>query len=218
MEVLFRDRFHAGKELARALGHFRDQSNALILALPRGGVPVGYELSIALHIPLDIFVVRKLGVPGHEELAMGALASGGVRVVDHELIRSLSIPESAVQAACERESAELVRREQEYRVAPPLPVAGKSVILTDDGLATGASMLAAVHAVRQLKPEHILVAVPVAARETCLFFRSVHIETLCLHTPEPFGAVGNFYEDFSQTMDYEVRSLLQTVALPGGSS
>jgi putative phosphoribosyl transferase len=210
MSTLFRDRYQAGKALAMALHRLRDHPNAVILALPRGGVPVGAELSDALRIPLDTFIVRKLGVPAHEELAMGALASGGVRILDHDLIQSLGISEAAVAAACERERAEIARREKQYRVVPLQPVHGKTVILTDDGLATGASMLAAVQAVRKLQPERILVAVPLAARETCSFFQSLQIETVCLHTPEPFRAVGVWYEDFSQTTDEEVRSLLQT--------
>lgn len=220
MTAIFRDRFEGGRELAKHLSSYRNRANARVLALPRGGVPVGFEVATALKIRLDVFVVRKLGVPGREELAMGALAPGGVRILDRDLIRSFGISDQAVAAVCEREQAELERRERQYGVAPLGSLASESVLLVDDGLATGSTMLAAVRAVRQLQPERVVVAVPVAAPETASFFPSVVDEFVAVYTPDPFRAVGIWYADFSQTSDEEVLSLLEEAeranALKGG--
>jgi len=210
----FRDRFEAGEELARILkkrvDEFRD---ALVLALPRGGLPVAYPVAQALGVPLDVFIVRKLGVPGHEELAMGAIASGGVQVVNHDVVDSLGIPQRAIDAVAQRELIELQRRERDYRGnRPPLDVKGKKVIVIDDGLATGSTMRAAAAALEQEGAAKVIVAVPVAARETCEEFRREVDEIICAMTPEPFRAVGLWYENFDQTTDEEVRDLLQRAA------
>jgi predicted phosphoribosyltransferase len=181
----------------------------LVLALPRGGVPVAAEVAEALGAPLDVFVVRKLGVPGQEELAMGALASGGVRVLDEELIRAARVSREDIDRVARVESEELERRERQYRAnRPPPDVAGKTVILIDDGLATGASMRAAVMALRSQGPARIVVAVPVGAPDTCHALRSAADEVVCLETPDPFLSVGLWYEDFSQTTDEEVQALI----------
>ena len=206
---VFRDRRHAGRVLAQVLAGYANRSHMIVLALPRGGVPVAYEVAKALHAPLDVFVVRKLGVPGHEEYAMGAIASGGVRVLNDEVVRRLGIPDSAVDAVTRSEQGELERRERLYRTGRPLPnLRGRTVILVDDGLATGSTMLAAVRAVRAQQPKRIVVAVPTAAAETCAQLRSEADEVVCATTPEPFRAVGTWYDDFSQTSDEEVRELL----------
>jgi putative phosphoribosyl transferase len=208
-QVRFRDRAEAGRALARALSHYAGRDDVIVLALPRGGVPVAAEVAKELAAPLDVFVVRKLGVPGHEELAMGAIASGGVLVLDDGVLRWLGISEKQVERAVEREVDELRRREAAYRNGRPLPdLKGKTVILVDDGLATGASMQAAARAVRRHQPAQIVIAVPVASRATCDQFRDDVDEVVCAVTPEPFYAVGNWYEDFSQTSDEEVRELL----------
>jgi putative phosphoribosyl transferase len=208
-QMLFRDRTEAGLALARRLTAYADRSDVIVLALPRGGVPVAFEVAKALNAPLDIFVVRKLGVPGHEELAMGAIASGGVLVLDDRVLQWLGISEEQVQRALTRELDELRRREAAYRNGRPLPdLKGKTVILVDDGLATGASMQAAARAVRRHQPAQIVIAVPVASRATCDQFRDDVDEVVCAVTPEPFYAVGNWYEEFSQTSDEEVRELL----------
>jgi putative phosphoribosyl transferase len=205
----FRDRKHAGEALANRLEHYRDDQNVVVLALPRGGVPVAFEVARALDAPLDVFIVRKLGIPGHEEYAMGAIASGGVRVMNPEA-RGLLIPESAVEAVAEREQLELERREQLYRGdRPPLALEDRTVILVDDGLATGSTMRAAVTAVKQHKPRRVVVAVPVAAGETCDEFRAEVDEVICAVTPERFRAVGLWYENFAQTTDDEVHALLE---------
>jgi putative phosphoribosyl transferase len=206
---LYGDRFEAGALLAGRLAHFAGRPDLLLLALPRGGVPVAYEVARVLRIPLDVFLVRKLGVPGHEELAMGAVASGGLRVVNAEVVRELGIPESVVDAAGEHEMAELMRRERAYRGqrAPP-EVRGRTVLLVDDGLATGTTMLAAVRALRQREPARIVVAAPVGARETCAELSREADEVVCAATPEPFDSVGEWYDDFRQTTDEEVRDLL----------
>lgn len=181
----------------------------MVLALPRGGVPVGFEVATALDSWLDVFVVRKLGLPWHEELAMGALARGGVRILDEDLIRAAGVSEEDVQRVTATEQRELERRERQYRGARPFPnLTGKTVILVDDGLATGYTMRAAVAALRQEGPARVIVAVPVAARETCAAFRDIADDIVCAVTPEPFHAVGLWYEDFSQTTDDEVRDLL----------
>jgi putative phosphoribosyl transferase len=208
-QVRFRDRAEAGRALARVLSHYAGRDDVIVLALPRGGVPVAAEVAKELGAPLDVFVVRKLGVPGHEELAMGAIASGGVLVLDDGVLRWLGISEEQVQRALTRELDELRRREAAYRNGRPLPdLKGKTVILVDDGLATGTSMQAAARAVRRHQPARIVIAVPVASRATCDQFRDDVDEVVCAVTPEPFYAVGNWYEDFSQTSDEEVRELL----------
>jgi putative phosphoribosyl transferase len=206
----FRDRAHAGRVLARALLAYAGRDDVVVLALPRGGVPVAAELARALGAQLDVFVVRKLGLPGHEELAMGAVAPGGVLVLDDRLVRGLGIPDEVLQETVEKELRELERREAAYRVGrPPLDLEGKTVILVDDGLATGATMRAAALALRKYKPARIVVAVPVASAETCDEFRADVDEIVCALTPSPFHAVGLWYDDFSQTSDEEVRELLR---------
>jgi predicted phosphoribosyltransferase len=211
--MAFRDRTDAGRRLAAKLGRYAGRPDVIVLALPRGGVPVGYEVARALGVPLDVFVVRKLGVPGREELAMGAIASGGVRVVNEEVVRALGITPEELDEAAAREAEELRRREEAYRDGRPAPgLRDKVVVLVDDGLATGSTMRAAVAAVRRLDPARVVVAVPVGAGETCGEFREVADEVVCLAAPEPFFAVGNWYEDFSQTTDDEVRDLLARAA------
>jgi putative phosphoribosyl transferase len=206
----FRDRAHAGKVLARALSRYAGRDDVIVLALPRGGVPVAAELARALGAQLDVFVVRKLGLPGHEELAMGAVAPGGVLVLDDRLVRGLGIPDEVLQETVEKELRELERREAAYRAGrPPLDLEGKTVILVDDGLATGATMRAAALALRKYKPARVVVAVPVASAETCDEFRADVDEIVCALTPSPFHAVGLWYDDFSQTSDEEVRELLR---------
>ncbi len=207
--VPFRDRAEAGRYLATKLEHYRGRTDVLVLALPRGGVPVGFEVAVALHAPLDVFVVRKLGLPGHEELAIGAIASGGAKVFDHYLIRELGITEDELSRVTAREELELVRREMEYRGGrPPASVKGHTAILVDDGLATGYTMRAAVAALKQEGAAQTVVAVPVAPPETCDSFRAEVDEIVCAVTPEPFLAVGLWYKDFRQTTDEEVRQLL----------
>jgi putative phosphoribosyl transferase len=207
------DRSDAGEKLAEALRAYADRPDVLVLGLPRGGVPVAYEVARALHAPLDVFLVRKLGVPGYEELAMGAIASGGVRVLNDDVVRALGIPEEEIEAVVALEQQELDRRARDYRDdRPPPDVRGKTVILIDDGLATGATMKAAVAALRQLRPNRIVVAVPVAAADTCRELGAEVDEVVCLSTPEPFHAVGLWYEQFSQTTDEEVHDLLERAA------
>jgi len=206
----FRNRIEAGqllgRELAKRLGVVDD---AIVLALPRGGVPVGSEVAKALNSPLDVFIVRKLGVPGHEELAMGAIASGGVRVLNHDVIDYARITQQQIDTVAVREERELSRRETEYRGnRPPLNVLRQTVIIVDDGLATGSTMRAAVQALRAMEPKRIIVAVPVGAAQTCEDLRAIADETICLRTPEPFEAVGLWYDDFTQTTDAEVHALL----------
>jgi putative phosphoribosyl transferase len=199
--------------LAAMLREYADRNDVVVLALPRGGVPVGFEVAKALNVPLDVFVVRKLGLPGQEELAMGAIASGGVRVVNRELTRALGIPEEVVDQITQEEHRELERREREYREGRlAIDVRGKTVILVDDGLATGSSMRVAAFALRQKQPAQIIVAVPVAARDSCEELESVADKVVCAVTPEPFWGVGQWYEDFSQTSDAEVRDLLRRAA------
>jgi predicted phosphoribosyltransferase len=205
----FRDRTEAGQFLAAKLGHYANRPDVIVLALPRGGVPVAYEVARALNVPLDVFIVRKLGVPGYEELAMGAVASGGLRVLNDQVVRALQIPDYVIDAVAAWEKQEIARREREYRGdRPPPDVRGRIVILVDDGLATGATMLAAVKALRQQQPARIVVAVPTAAAETCDALKTEVDEIICAVTPEPFYAVGFWYEDFAQTTDEEVRELL----------
>lgn len=206
----FRDRVEAGRQLAARLASYADDPSVLVLALPRGGVPVGYEVARALRAPLDVFLVRKLGVPGHEELAMGAIASGGVRVLNPDVVEMLRIPPSVIEAVTAEEEQELARREREYRDDRPLPaVRGRTVILIDDGLATGSTMRAAAEALRSEGVGRLVVAVPVAPAETRDALAREVDEIVCLATPEPFFGVGMWYEDFSQTSDAEVRALLE---------
>jgi putative phosphoribosyl transferase len=207
----YRDRRHAGQALAAELKEYANRPDVAVLALPRGGVPVASEVARALDVPLDVFVVRKLGFPGQEELAMGAIASGGVRVLNREIAAVVS--DAELEAAAQRELHELVRREQRYRGGrPPLDVRGRTAILIDDGLATGASMRAAVAALRQRGPARIVVAVPVAAQQTCAQLRGEADEVVCAITPAEFFAVGLWYEDFRQTTDEEVQQLLAEAA------
>ena len=211
----FADRRQAGKVLATRLSHLTGRDDVVVLGLPRGGVPVAYEVARALHAPLDVFVVRKLGLPGHEEYAIGAIASGGIRVVNREAAALYGISDATIDAVERTERAELVRRERAYRDGRPLvPVAGRVAVLVDDGLATGSTMRAAVLAARQLRPSRIVVAVPVGSREACADLGEAADEVACASTPEPFWAVGLFYEDFSQTGDEEVRRLLAAASQP----
>jgi predicted phosphoribosyltransferase len=206
---MFRDRVEAGDVLAERLQQYAGRRDVLVLALPRGGVPVAARVAEALGAPLDVFVVRKLGVPGHEELAMGAIASGGIRVLNESVVRLLGLTERDIEPVEADERRELQRREREYRAdRPPLGVRDKVVILVDDGLATGSSMRAAVKALRRLGPARVVVAVPVGARETCAEFEMEADEAVCAREPEPFHAVGVWYDDFAQTTDEEVRDLL----------
>jgi putative phosphoribosyl transferase len=210
MTFLFTDRYDAGRYLATRLGHYAHSPRVLVLGLPRGGVPVAYEVARALDAPLEVFVVRKLGVPGQEELAMGAVATGPVRVLNHAIVRALQITDEMLDRATRRETAELQRREREYRGdRPPPQVQGQTVMLIDDGLATGASMRAAATALRQQNPSRIVVAVPIAAADTCAELEPLVDEIVCATMPEPFLGVGRWYEDFSQMTDEQVRELLQ---------
>jgi predicted phosphoribosyltransferase len=205
----FSDRTEAGITLAARLDGYKDRDDVVVLALPRGGVPVAYEVARRLRAPLDVFLVRKLGVPGHPELAMGAIATGGIRVVNEDVVRWYAIPQSVIDRVAAAEQAELERRERTYRDGrSPIPLDGRTVLLIDDGLATGSSMKAAVQAVRAHKPARIVVAVPVGARETCEELAELADDIVCARTPEPFSAVGAWYRDFSQTSDAEVRALL----------
>ena len=211
--MLFQDRADAGRALAEKLAAYADRSDVLVLGLPRGGLPVAFQVAQALRAPLDVFVVRKLGVPGHEELAMGAIATGGVRVLNRGVVGALEIPEDVIDRVAAAEQRELERRERLYRGdRPPADVRGKTAILIDDGLATGSTMRAAVAALRQLGPERIVVAVPVAAAQTCGELRPEVDEVVCAATPEPIYAVGLWYQDFSQTSDAEVSELLDRAA------
>jgi putative phosphoribosyl transferase len=206
----FRDRSEAGRVLAQQLIEYAGRDDVIVLALPRGGIPVGYEVAKALGAPLEVFVARKLGVPGHQELAMGAIASGGSAVLDQGLVRRLGVTQAQLDQAVTDETRELERRERAYRGDREAPdLRGKTVILVDDGLATGATMRAAALAVRDQQPARIVVAVPVAAEETCDQFRDVVDDVICAVTPKPFYAVGMWYEDFDQTTDDEVRELLE---------
>jgi putative phosphoribosyl transferase len=208
--TVFRDRVEAGDVLAAQLGHYAGRADVLVLGLPRGGVPVAARVAQALGAPLDVFVVRKLGVPGHEELAMGAIASGGVLVRNQEVVRRLGLGEADLQRVAEAEQRELARRERSYRERrPPLALAGRVVILVDDGLATGSTMRAAVAAARRLGPARVVVAVPTAPASTCERLREEADEVICASTPRPFRAVGYSYRAFPQTSDAEVRELLQ---------
>ena len=209
MRTQFRDRTEAGELLAERLAGYANQPDVIVLALPRGGVPVGCEVAQALNAPLDVFVVRKLGVPGHEELAMGAIASGGVRVLNGSVIEGLRISDQVIDVVAESELRELERRERAYRDDRPTPqVRGRTVILVDDGIATGATMRAAVKALRQLEASRIVVAAPTAALSTVREMRPEVDEFVTVMTPADFAGVGQWYEDFSQTTDEEARALL----------
>jgi putative phosphoribosyl transferase len=209
LQQRFADRREAGRALAQRLTAYRGQPDVIVLALPRGGVPVAYEVAHAIGAPLDVFVVRKLGLPGHREYAIGALASGGVRIVNTDLVQWYGVPEAAIDAVVREEEAELRRREWEYRGdLPPLDLGKRTVILIDDGLATGSTMKAAVEAVRARGPSRIVVGVPVGAPESCEEFSRLADEVVCARTPEPFRAVGLWYADFSETSDDEVQRLL----------
>jgi putative phosphoribosyl transferase len=209
----FQDRYEAGRFLASKLDHFNNDPSVLILALPRGGVPVAYEVALALNAPLDVFLVRKMGVPGYEELAMGAVASGGVRILNHEVIQRLGISERMIEAMAQEKLQELERRERIYRAdREAIPIEGRRVILVDDGLATGASMRAAVQAVRKRGPKSVNVAVPIGSADTCIQLKSEAEEVVCAMTPEPFYAIGAWYSDFMQIPDDEVSRLLDHAA------
>jgi predicted phosphoribosyltransferase len=211
--MIFRDRSEAGAILAVTLAAYVQQPNTIVLALPRGGVPVAYEIARRLGLPVDVFIVRKLGVPGQNELAMGAIASGGIRYINKDVTSELGIDEQTIDAVSNREEKELERRERLYRRGrPPLEVRGKTVLLVDDGLATGSTMLAAIAALRQSGPAKIVVAVPAAARETCSKISREVDEIVCAAMPEPFRAVGQWYLQFPQTTDEEVRDLLSRAA------
>jgi putative phosphoribosyl transferase len=213
MERTFSNRTEAGRLLAEKLVKYAGRADVIVLGLPRGGVPVAYEVAKRLGVPLDVFIVRKLGVPGFEELAVGAIASGGVRVLNQDVMRALPNAEATIESITARETAELERREQSYRAGRPAPeLQDRIVILVDDGLATGATMRAAVKALRQSGAAKIVVAVPVGPPDTCREFEGEADETICASVPEFFQAVGQYYEDFSQTSDDEVRELLARAA------
>jgi putative phosphoribosyl transferase len=207
---VFTDRRHAGRVLASRLAKYAGHDDVIVLALPRGGVPVAYEVASALGAPMDVFLVRKLGTPGHRELAMGAIASGGVRVLNEDVVRWYGISEPAIEHVAREEHEELERRERAYRDdRPPPDLANKIVILIDDGLATGSTMRAAAQAVRAHRPARVVIAVPVGAGQTCADLSAVADEVICARMPEPFSAVGQWYLNFDQTDDDEVRELLQ---------
>jgi len=209
----FIDRRHAGRVLASRLTNYAGRDDVIVLALPRGGVPVAYEVASALGVPMDIFLVRKLGTPGHRELAMGAIASGGVRVLNEDVVRWYGISEAAIEHIAREEQEELARRERAYRDDRPAPdLANRIVILIDDGLATGSTMRAAAKAVRAQRPARVIIAVPVGAPQTCSELAAIADEVICVNTPEPFSAVGQWYLNFDQTDDNEVRELLRKSA------
>jgi len=212
---IFVDRTDVGCKLAQQLRTYQDRKDAVVLGVPRGGVVVAFEVASALHMPLDIFVVRKLGVPGREELAFGAIASGNVRVLDREIVTGLEITEKQIDEVTETARKELERREHLYRGGrTPLALEGRTVLLIDDGIATGSSMLAAIRALRQSKPARLVVAVPVAPQATCVRLRREVDELVCVATPKFFYAIGQFYEDFSQVTDEEVKELLRLAPQP----
>jgi len=211
--AIFHDRADAGRALAKQLDGYAGRDDVVVLALPRGGVPVGYHVAEALGAPLDIFVVRKLGTPGHRELAMGAIASGGVRVLNDDVVRWLNIRPEQIESVAREEEQELIRREAAYKAGrPPVSLKDRVVILVDDGLATGSTMKAAVQAVKQHGPSRVIVAVPVGAPETCRDLREYADDVVCASMPERFSAVGQWYERFDQTSDDEVRELLTRAA------
>ncbi|HEY9448553.1 MAG TPA: phosphoribosyltransferase [Gemmatimonadaceae bacterium] len=209
MITRFRDRIEAGRVLASKLTAYSNRADVLVLGLPRGGVPVAFEVARELGAPLDVFVVRKLGMPGHEEYAIGAIATGGVRIINEEATRAFGVTNAEIEAVTAEEQLELERRERRYRDGRPAPdVAGKTVILVDDGLATGSTMRAAVEALREEGPARLVVAVPTAAPETCREIGALVDDMVCVMTPEPFYAVGLWYDDFGQTTDEEVHDLI----------
>ena len=211
--MYFRNRAEAGQVLARRLQQYKNQPDMLVLGLPRGGVPVAYEVARELNAPLDVFIVRKLGVPGHEELGMGAIATGGVRILHEGIIREFGISQELIDSVSEREQAELDRRNRLYRGDRPAPaIKDRTVVIVDDGLATGSTMKAAIQAVRQQAPRRLIVAVPTAPAETCEQVKESADEVVCAITPDPFLAVGGSYADFSQTTDEEVRDLIASAA------
>jgi len=211
--VIFKDRSDAGRLLAHRLGEYANRPGVIVLGIPRGGVVVAFEVAMALNAPLDVFVLRKLGVPEHEELAFGAIASGGVRVLDHEIVDAVGIPDLEIKRVTEMEKQELERREKAYRAGrKPLDVEGLTVILVDDGIATGSSIRAGIDALRQMKPARLVIAVPVAPESTVRRLRRMVDEFVCLDTPESFYGVGQFYSDFSQVSDEEVRNLIGRAA------
>ena len=211
--MLFRDRTEAGQKLARKLKAYANRQDVLVLGLPRGGVPVAFEVAKALNAPLDVFLVRKLGVPGREELAMGAIASGGVRIINQDVVENRQISSEAIARTAAQEQRELERRESAYRGdRPPLDLSNRTVILVDDGLATGATMHAAAIAIRKKQPKQIIAAVPVSALEVCNEFQVEVDKIICDETPKPFFAVGIWYQNFSQTTDARVQKLLQIAA------
>lgn len=212
-DLVFRNRTHAGQLLAEALTKYANRDDVIVLGLPRGGVPVAYEVAKSLHVPLDVLVVRKLGVPGYEELAMGAIASGGVQVVHHDVMRAMGIPRAALEAEAAVQLKELHRRELAYRGHTGTPeIEGRIVILVDDGIATGYTLRAAVQALRQQRPKQLIIAVPTAAPDSCAELRPMVDELIALMTPAAFRGVGQWYEDFSQTTDAEVTQLLAKAA------
>lgn len=209
MELPIKNRVVAGRRLGSVLRGYADRDGVIVLALPRGGVPVGYELARAIDAPFDLMLVRKLGAPGREELAMGAIATGGIRLLNNDIIAALSLSDRAIDAVTQRERQELERRQRVYRGARPLPdIRGRCVVLVDDGVATGATMRAAIAALRQQQPARIVVAVPVAPPDTLARLRREADEVVCLETPEPFVAIGRWYKEFPQLNDEEVRGLL----------
>jgi putative phosphoribosyl transferase len=213
--MVFLNRIDAGRKLAQQLKPYAHREDVIVLGVPRGGVPVAFEVAAALEVPLDVFVLRKLGVPGREELAFGAIASGGVRVLDTDIVEGLGISDADVQLVAAREQKELNRRELAYRGGrPPLDIKGQTVILVDDGIATGSSMRAAISALRRMKPARLVVAVPVAPPSTCSRLRPEVDELVCTYTPEPFYAIGQFYRDFAQVSDEEVSDLLHRARPP----
>jgi putative phosphoribosyl transferase len=211
MSRIFRDRVDAGIQLATQLLRYARDPNVVVLGLPRGGVPVAYQVARRLEVPMDVFMVRKLGVPGQKELAMGAIASEGVRVLNPDVVAALRISEADIAAVAAHEQKELERQQRAYRGDVPFPaLVGRTVIVVDDGLATGSTMRSAVKALRQMQPARLVVAAPVAAAETCQSLAREADEVVCLSTPEPFHAVSTWYQDFSQTTDEEVRKLLES--------
>jgi len=207
--TIFENRRDAGKQLAKELSEFKGQNDAIVLGLPRGGIPVAYEVAKALELPLDVFIVRKLGVPGQPELAMGAIASGDIKVMNESVVRNAGISDQQIEEVAHKEKEELKKREKAYRGArPDIDLQGKTVLIVDDGLATGASMRAAISALREHNPKKIIAAIPTAPRDTCQEFESEVDQIICLRTPSPFWGVGGSYQNFSQTTNEEVRTFL----------